>query len=274
LTSFSIVLSLSHKVDLMGILTAYFDDSGTADENRVAVVAGYVSSVTEWERFSTEWRCALDEEDVKVMRRSDLENFQGEFSEHRGWNANRRSAFVRRLQEIIKRLTRTAVGTALIKADFETVMPDSIKKWFGGAYGWCAHECIVHVSKWADRCDHADPIDWVFEAGTRGEGRIAEMFAQLRANPAWCAKYRIGNLAFSDKNTVPLQSADVLAYEVFKQVENQILDQGNRPVRRSLQYLHRQDEGPYLKYWDETRLRDWLSKWEEQQRALGVTGRE
>jgi hypothetical protein len=48
--------------DLLGMLTAYFDDSATED---VATVAGYVGSVVQWDRFKIEWQKLLDEYGLK-----------------------------------------------------------------------------------------------------------------------------------------------------------------------------------------------------------------
>jgi hypothetical protein len=68
---------------------------------------------------------------------------------------------------------------------------------------------------------------------------------------------------------VPLQAADVLAYEVFKQVENQIVDQGKKPdgskrdVRISIKELMRPEDEHYLKYWDMARLREWIADAEQ-----------
>jgi hypothetical protein len=61
---------------------------------------------------------------------------------------------------------------------------------------------------------------------------------------------------------VPLQVADVLAYEVFKQVNNQILDKGkNYDVRFSMKHLARATDDRYLKYWGTERLLEWIREW-------------
>ena len=58
---------------------------------------------------------------------------------------------------------------------------------------------------------------------------------------------------------MPVQAADTLAYEIFKQVENQILDHGDKHnVRFSMQNLIRPQDSHYLKYWNKERLREWL----------------
>jgi hypothetical protein len=208
----------------------------------------------------------LQKYDVRMMHRADLETWHGEFTAERGWNPTRRTAFLSELQPIIKSCTKVALGTAIIKEDWDEVMPDWLKRFFGGVYGWCAHECVVAVRVWCERPNrgHAHPITWAFEQGAQGQGQVAQMFAELSRDPTLKAAFRIGALSFPGKEVVSLQAADTLAYEVFKQVENQIVDRGEmHDVRLSVRHLMRPQDPGYLKYWDRARLREWLTRSQE-----------
>jgi len=119
----------------METLGAYFDDSGTDQANRTAVVAGYVGTDFQWKRFAARWKSALDGEGVQVLQRSALENFRGEFAEARGWNPERRTRFVKKLHAIIKACTYTPIAAAVVKGDFENIAPVWAKRLFGGPYG-------------------------------------------------------------------------------------------------------------------------------------------
>lgn len=149
----------------------------TADKkNRSAVVAGYLSNVAQWE-----WNKVLKDFKVKQMHRADLENFKGEFTESRGWNPNRRKAFLMCLHPIIRRRMKLPVGTAVIRKDFEEIIPQKVRKKFGSVCGWCAHTCLVKLRVWCHRpCRlHTMPIEWIFEAGTIGHGQVDAMFRDL-----------------------------------------------------------------------------------------------
>jgi hypothetical protein len=255
----------------MSMLAIYCDDSGTDAKNRSAVVAGYLSSVSQWGIFKNEWEQVLKEFKVKQMRRADLENFHGEFSSARGWNPIRRKAFLQRLQPIIRRRTKLQVGTAVIRKDFDEIVPEAVRNKFGGVYGWCAHTCLMKLRIWCDRpCRrHANPIEWVFEAGTLGHAQVHAMFNELHANQQnrrdWMHNWRIKQWSFQGKDVVPLQAADVLAYEIFKLVENQILDNSEKHgVRQSMRHLMSADDGRYLDYWDKGRLQGWVTSHESQ----------
>jgi hypothetical protein len=245
--------------DLMGMLSAYFDDSGTDQYSRTAVVGGYVGSDFQWRRFVARWSKTLDEAQVKILHRSDLENFQGEFTEAKGWNPSRRTELVRKLHSIIKTSTYSAVAAAVVKDDFNAVMPSWVKHLFGGAYGWCAFMCVLAMRGWCTERHHSDPIAWVFESGTAGAPEIGEMFQALQL-PELRALYRISSVTFDGKELKSLQAADLVAYEIFKHTENQVLDGGrNWPRRRSALDLFRRQDERYLTFWDRGRLINWLA---------------
>ena len=245
--------------DFMAMLSIYCDDSGTDPKNRVAVVAGYLGQVKQWKAFDKEWRATLKEFGVKRMRMADLENYQGEFRD--GWNEARRIKILKRLHTIIRNHTKMAIGCAVIKTDFEAIIPQEIKEKLGGVFGWCVHDCLVGL---AEQCRHHrynKPIRWVFEAGTIGHGQVDSMFRELLKNKRW-DDMLIKGLAFENKDTTPLQAADILAYEGFKQVKNQIVDKGRkRTVRLSLKNLVHASDERYFKYWDKKRLRQWLDEY-------------
>jgi hypothetical protein len=255
----------------VSLLTVYCDESGTDVKNRVAAVCGYIGQVSEWRKFEQDWVPILKKRPyrVKMMHRSDLETWHGEFTKERGWDPTRRAAFLTELHPIIKSRTKVALDSAVIKEDWEEVMPNWLKRFFGGVYGWCAHECVVASRVWCDRPirRYKHPIDWVFEKGANGQGQVAQMFTELARDPILSKEYRIGTWGFACKNVVPLQAADTVAYEIFKQVENQIVDRGEKhDVRFSVKDLLRPQDLPYLKYWDRARLREWFAT--SQQRGV------
>jgi len=77
-------------------------------------------------------------------------------------------------------------------------------------YGWCAHERVARVAAWGDVTKRSGVVDWVFESGCKGIGQIVEMFAECRQEP----KLGVGAFSHDTKRLVPLQSADLVAYEM------------------------------------------------------------
>lgn len=247
------------KNQLMPMISVYCDDSGTHHQSRVAAVCGYISNLGQWEIFVKEWKAVLKEFKVQQMHRADLETFHGEFLK---WSKKRKIAFLNKCHSIIKRRTKVAIGSAVIKQDFEEIVPVEFRKFVGGVYGWCAHECIIHARIWAEKCQrqYSDKFQWVFEAGTIGHGQVQTMFDSLVFTQKDRENWNISGVSFQPKAVIPLQAADVIAYEVYKQVENQILDGGkNHDIRLSMRDLHRDQDEQYLTYWSRKRLMEWVN---------------
>ena len=164
------------RTDLMARLTVYCDDSGTHPESRVAVVAGFISTVSQWEIFQKEWRKVLRKNGIQILRRADLESYHGEFLK---WDEARRRAFLEPLHRIIRRRIKVPIGQSVQRRDFEEIVPHDIKGKCGGIYGFLAHSCLVAVRTWCEKPSrqHTAPINWVFEAGTHGRKEFEEMLS-------------------------------------------------------------------------------------------------
>jgi hypothetical protein len=245
----------------MAMLTVYCDDSGTDEESSVAVVAGYISNVAQWELFTKEWMKALKDVGINQMHRADLENFQGEFKK---WNPERRTALIIRLQQIIKRRTKTPIASMVIKEDFEQFIHDPLKKSVGGVYGFLAYTCLVGVEQWCSQSSrrHSDPIQWVFEDGTKGSHQVAQMFQATYADKVYRQRSRLGGWSFLRKDMAPLQSADLLAYECFKFISNQVVGKiQRRPLRASWLGLFKDEQLPYMKLLDKQSLEFFATQW-------------
>jgi hypothetical protein len=245
------------KGDLFVMISGYFDDSGTSANERAAVVAGYLGSVSQWDNFCREWSQFLADYGITEMHRADLETFHGEFLEEYGWNPERRTKCVRDAHRIIKKNTYTALSAAVIKADFDEIIPDDIKKLFGGAYGWAALMCIWQSYGWFYKQKKPSDINWVFEAGTKGRNEFDKIMANIYRRHDLRQQFKIWGWSFNSKKVLPLQAADVIAYESFKQIDGQIIDKGKRPVRRSAQDLFRPSEVQHLRYQDREGLK-WI----------------
>lgn len=247
------------------MLTVYLDDSGTSPNQEIAVVAGYLGSVIQWERFNKRWKALLSKYGIARMHRVDLENFQGEF---KNWTPDRRKEFLKKAHSIIRQCTYVAVGNSVRKADFDEAIPkENFVKKVSGIYGWCAQACIVSIYRWCKRYNYEQPIQFFFEAGTRGQGQVQSMFEHLYGNESYRQKWHIAGWSFHDKSLMPLQAADFIAYEYYKLTENQVMSHGKRPVRLSARDLFREHETEYFRYWGKAEFKTWLQNWNNTMRV-------
>jgi Protein of unknown function (DUF3800) len=247
------------------MFTAYFDESGTSDNEDVAVVAGYLSSVAMWNTFNARWSKLLAQYGIKQMHRSELETFHGEFS---GWSPIRRTEFVQKAHTIIKRCTYLPFGVAIVKRDFEEAFPLGHAARRFGLYSWGVHGCLTALGKWCQTKNLKEPISFVFEAGSAGRDQVDKTFAMLhKNNPDRSADdCQIRSWTFADKDVLPLQAADLIAYELYKLTVNAVIEQSKRKMRLSVRDLLKNTDYNWLFWYDkqvfEGLLREKVPGWD------------
>src|SRR6185295_20373580 len=82
--------------------------------------------------------------------------------------------------------------------------------------------CLNLVRIWADKYSRNDPIRYVFEEGAVGRDEAEKMLRRLKADERERGMYRLNGFSFESKDHpdfVPLQAADFLAYEGYRQLD-------------------------------------------------------
>jgi hypothetical protein len=240
---------------LMPMLTAFLDDSGTHPKSEVAVVAGFISSKLLWDGFRKEWRRTLRKHGVDSFHATDLENSKKQFI---GWSRPQSEALRRDLYEIVRRKTLIPIGCATIVSDWERLMPQHIKAEMGGAYGWCAEQCLHEVARWTKHAHRPETeFRYVFGAGTKGHGQVAKMLTEVTTQPryAWLG---VESYSFEKKAMTPLQAADWMAYEVYKHMCNQVVH-NTHPMRPSFALLIGKKPPSYITYYNAQRLNELIN---------------
>ena len=103
---------------LMMVLQACLDDSGEMEEtiNPVFVLAGFIAESGEWERFSDEWKAALDQSPkIEYFKMVEASGLRGQFA---GWCRNEVENKISCLLEIIKRNVSFRISVAVNKSTF------------------------------------------------------------------------------------------------------------------------------------------------------------
>jgi hypothetical protein len=243
--------SLFAKPDsIFVMLTAYFDDSGTSDEEPVVAVAGYIGSVALWNIFNKRWRAFLSKHGIKQMHRADLESFYGEF---KGWNGPLRTEFVKKAHAIIRECTFAPLGVAIVKSQFDEAFADGTVAQKFGAYAFCVHGALAAIGEWCKAKNVREPIRIVFEKGSKDQELINRNIRILSETPQEKRHpdaYVIQGWSFDDKSVLPLQAADVVAYELYKVIKNEIVDLRQRNVRLSLLDLFRNQDIDLVRFFE------------------------
>ena len=232
----------------MASLVGYFDDSRYAYEDAslgsICVIAGYVARHEIWEReFTPRWSSALATapHPISEFKTSDCRQRTGEFA---GWARAECDDLTRALVDIIADHCppKSLHGVAAVVELPDVVGQESHA--FFNAF-WMA--TVIATAVAAHHSSAGDEMKFVFDRQPGMEGR---MQSELQEALDWAArlsqKRRLDPVPlrtapeFADSRTViPLQAADLLAYETYKELKGR-----HRPhSRQASRALERLVEG-------------------------------
>jgi uncharacterized protein DUF3800 len=216
------------------MIIVYLDESGhhTGD---VLTVAALVAPEQDWTRLEKAWRRVLRMAGVSAFRMSQYENRIGEFE---GWSDQKRFSVIIDLAAALKSTITYGVAASLVVADFQAVivpvmtdMDDSRRE----PYIFLLQSCMEDIAKQV-QTPLREKIAFVFERNDFTRASILDQYSYLLRVKRWGHIY--GPITFADKgDAVPLQCADMLAYEARKDVLNRFLTDPPRPVRKLLESL-------------------------------------
>lgn len=204
---------------LFGMFRSYFDAAGGEDQGFI-VVAGWVSSVTLWERFEVDWRLALARAGVPYFHMKEFSQSKGPF---KSWKSQeqRRANFIGVLAAIIRDYGMFGTGTYLDFNIFNNVNKAyCLREWEGNEYSLTARDCAAMATRWAiNQNPPALPMEYIFEDGDKGKGflqRLMEMqgYPSPIFRPSRDRKAIIEGHETEIKGVIPLQAADFAAYEL------------------------------------------------------------
>lgn len=225
-------------------LTVYFDDSGTHPESDIAVAACYVASVEQWKEFERNWKEANEQFNFGVFRMADFVAKKAQFADESVWTADKRNALIKHLIAIIKTRARIGFCAALFKSDYDAAIPDDLKARLGSHhYTFAVRQCLSMIHKWRMEYNISEPMQYVFEDGTKGKGEIITTFDRVSEEPPVKDAFGLipGGYSFIPKSiSMPhLQAADILAWESLWHMKNTVVNSMSRatPKRRSFAAL-------------------------------------
>ncbi len=233
-------------IDIVGpaylmMVNAYFDESGTHAGSPVVCVAGYLYEAEQARRLDDEWRGVLSKFGVTHFHAVDCAHRKGEFSV---LTERDRDELVTSLVDIIKLRMTIGIAVSLSDADFGAF---DVGNWhFEGAYPLCALWALAGVVAWAEKHHYSGKISYFFEKGHRHRQLTESAIDMLHERPAGERYMRFHSARFVGKKDLrPLQTADILAYEWFKELNRINGPRTGRLMRRSLERLL---ESPHMHY--------------------------
>jgi hypothetical protein len=233
---------------MLTVLRAYMDESGIHAGSSICAIAGVVGSESEWEILERRWRRIIEDEGIAVFHMAEFESRQREFA---SWSNTRRHLFMEKLIEAIKARDVHCVGSALVRADYDGLSQDE-KTWMTHGnpqypYFLCFQHCIIESCHVADRLPAEEKVAFVFDRQQDFAAEATRLYNDLKDQQNWPNHERLADIvAFASKReTIPLQVADLIAYESYKHLDNRLFHR-QYPIRWPARQLGHKFTGKYF----------------------------
>jgi hypothetical protein len=222
------------------MLTMYLDESYShAPKPLIYTVAGYLSEDSRWREFEKHWGAALSDEGLEYFHMSE---FAQGIHNYQDWPEDRRRRLLRKLHGIIHENTLADFSISVVVAAFDEIITPDIREGFGGKpHVFAAIGCLKSIAAWVD--DNAlakeEKIFYIFEQGATDGTALPQVFERYFNDDRQREMYRLEGFAFRDKKEMPLQAADVLAYENMLEMRRLADPENTRKPRASMLNLER-----------------------------------
>jgi hypothetical protein len=242
-----VLLNRNRHRTWVAICHAYVDASGSPDDPLAQsfVLAGFLATESQWNRFEREWTRVLTAEGVTALHMREFAHFRGEFRAWRGAE-DRRANFLQALGTVIKRHVRRSFSVGVRLADYRAVASTyQLAEQGPSLYAICAGLIARDIRQWLTQRHLEDPTLLVFERGDTGQDEwrlIHEMKMWTDwsgSEPFFIPKIK-RDVGRQPVYLRPFEACDYLAFELAKAL--QVLDV-DLAVRRSLLPLGRIPHG-------------------------------
>jgi hypothetical protein len=208
------------------ILKAFADDSGNSDLSNYYALAGYVMQEPAWERFADEWDATLKARPypIKCFKAADAESGMGYFS---GVPREFRKLAVKELSRVIEHFSPLAIYTYLRWDDYNAIVSGNVPVAMDSPYAVLFYQLIRTVHDFQLRQVEENPhwglhrTEWVFDEQGEVGIRVGGWYEGLKRNAPKPYRCMFGNRPDfrSDEEILPLQAADMLAWNICRELE-------------------------------------------------------
>lgn len=201
------------------MLRTYLDESGhAADPNVTDVsVCGVVASCVQWAEFDSNWKAVLQSFGVAQLHMKHLAHFQGEY---RGWNENKRKEFLGQLFKVIDAHTEGNLAATMPLKIFRSLTPEQQAMLGGDPYYPCFLACVIGGATCASHL--AGQIEFVVSEAAGFKGKAMDFYDRCNSTGAPPGiREKLAGISFgTPQGSIPLQCADLIAYEVNKFIKS------------------------------------------------------
>ena len=238
----------------MAFVRAYIDESGTHDGSNVTTVAVILSRPTLWEEWSKRWN--QTKAPIKVFHSVECANLRGAF---KGWTASDRDRYVAKLLPIIGEFDFIGHLTGIDNRDVDRLASKTprVRQEISSPYMICLQMALHRTLDYLNELGVDDRISFVHEDNDF-QAEAHRCFNWMKVLPEYAGRSTSLMLA-PKKEAVPLQAADIFAYEGNKRIRN--ID---GPERRAWRALNPERSKVRLDHLEYNGIKCWMEELERQ----------
>ncbi len=195
------------------------DETGHSGDTSYVGMAGLVAPSSRWVVFENDWKVTMEKAGIEYFHMREFAHSTGQFKEWKGKEEQRR-LLLSRLMQIIRGTDATPVGAIVSMADYRT-LTELQRGQILDPYYLCFQTCAWGAVVMAIFEPPEEEVVMIFGQHNEFQGRAAELWKVMRENINHGE--RMGSYAFSNaREVVPLQAADIVAYELFQEFDNRL----------------------------------------------------
>lgn len=201
------------------MFNVYFDDSGTAPDQRIAIASALIIPANRILALENEWKGFCDKYGITELHASECA-WQNPKSQYADWNEAKIGAAFDRARQIVMKYGIRAFSFAVTKKEFDEEVPDEHKVyWAQDHYAYAIRRVLRFIWKWSGDSEFMNRLDYVFDSGSKKvEGEIDRV---LLVEESFRPGSLEGRYSFRKRQEWPgLQCADVLAWTCCCQARN------------------------------------------------------
>lgn len=201
----------------LAFLQAYIDDSYDNTGERRLFLAGYLHNAEAWECFSNAWEFALREvPSIEYFKMSEANALRGQFF---GWSDESRDLKIVKLLAIIKTFNPVSFHISLSRTSFDEHIAPVAPYALANPHFHCIGGIVALASNYVESRNIKTGIDFIFDKQEGVQFDIALFFDDLMKRLPTSQKALISKTPVfaDDKEFLPLQAADLLAWHLRKE---------------------------------------------------------
>jgi hypothetical protein len=195
------------------MMTAYFDASGDIHKAEALALAWFCASAGVWIEWEREWLERLGEDHLSCFHRNELS----------GWPHGKRDKLIADLSAIMVGHGLYRFGAAIINHDLKKrTSEEERKSWHVNEYSYAGRCAATEMRNWTASWGGPFP-EMVFERGDTGRGRLIDLYRRDGyPEPIFKPKrdYVHPKTGIFERACVPLQAADLYAYDLFSRARD------------------------------------------------------